>query len=254
MALQTATRATRKPPHDSLPTSRKNRQVEKALARDLNRIVNAIRHELPDYRLSKTTELDARVRPLLTPYVLATLRKHMTDSYSLGIDYLTSLPGLRNIPGYVTRSDLEIVKGLADSYSIRFWNRVSKVLSAENTITLNYVKGSATSLLNANYIVNSLAIGATNEPLNLATVTKARVLTGVPALLLTNVAIAQLDDFTFDLPLELELVAEWRTSMDDRVCQICEDLEGEYRLDEQVPQPVEDSHPNCRCRILIEGA
>lgn len=268
----------RRPPHDSTPTSQANRLIERRLMHDLNRIVNAIRQELPNYRLSKGAELDARIKPMLHSHVLATFRKHITDSYSLGMNYVTSLPSLKGIPGYLTSSDLEIIKTLAASYSTRFWGRTSISLRDQNTITLNYAEISDHSLLNPNYIVNSLGIGATNEALNQATLQKARVLTGTRAPTsdigitrtltglssqtiqsnqskrASSVAVAALDDLFPDLPLELELTAEWVTSMDDRVCEICEGLEGDYFLDEEVPQPVEDSHPNCRCRLLIEGA
>jgi hypothetical protein len=244
----------RHPPHDSTPTSRANRQIEKALSRDLNRIVNAIRHELPDYRISKSSELEARIKPLLRTSISSTLRKHMTDSYVQGINYVTSLPGFSGILGYLTSSDLEIIKGLVDSYSTRFWGRTERALT--NTISLEHLNKPEAQLLNPNYIVNTLAIGATNEALNQATIQKARVLTTNAIKSKSNVGIAQeFDEFEFpDLPLDLELVAVWVTSMDELVCPICEELEGDYSFDEEIPQPVEDSHPNCRCRIIIEGA
>jgi hypothetical protein len=124
-------------------------------------------------------------------------------------------------------------------------------------VSTEFLNQSEALLLNPNYIVNSLAIGATNEALNVATVAKARALTGLSVISPEkNVGLAQFDEFEFpDLPLDLELTAVWVTSQDEGVCEICEGLEGEYRLDDfDLPTPVDDSHPNCRCRIIIEGA
>lgn len=51
----------------------------------------------------------------------------------------------------------------------------------------------------------------------------------------------------------------WATREDDSVCPICEELNGEiYGVDTQTgiidgPLPVEDTHPNCRCRYLVFG-
>ena len=223
--------------------------------RDLNKVVNAIRQELPDYRLGKQAELEARIKPKLRTAISAIFRKHITDSYAQGISYVTSLPGFSGIQGFLTSSDLEIIKGLADSYSTRFWGRLN--LSLGNTINSEHLNKPEAELLNPNYIVNALAIGATNEALNQATLRKAQALTGGTNGPLHHVGIAQeFDEFDFpNLPLDLELVAVWVTSLDELVCPICEDLEGDYPLaDGDPPLPVEDSHPNCRCRIIIEGA
>ena len=46
----------------------------------------------------------------------------------------------------------------------------------------------------------------------------------------------------------------WITAADDRVCEICESFEGEvYTMDDidLAPVPVDDSHNNCRCRLLL---
>ena len=226
--------------------------------RDLNRIVNRIRrHEIPGYRTNKVTEMTLSVQPRLTSIVSSILRKHIQSSYVLGISYVGSLPSFQNVSGYVTHRDLDMVKELTQQYLTRFWGRLAHALSKENTVSTEFLNQSEALLLNPNYIVNSLAIGATNEALNVATVAKARALTGLSVISTEkNVGVAQFDEFEFsDLPLDLELTAVWVTSMDEGVCEICEGFEGEYRLDDfDLPQPVDDSHPNCRCRILIEGA
>lgn len=45
----------------------------------------------------------------------------------------------------------------------------------------------------------------------------------------------------------------WRTEQDALVCPICQPLEGQtWELDDpDIPTPIEDTHPNCRCRIEL---
>lgn len=67
---------------------------------------------------------------------------------------------------------------------------------------------------------------------------------GATALSLASLAGQQLE--------EQQLV--WVTEADDRVCDICESLEGEvYSVNDIdiIPVPVVDSHNHCRCRLLL---
>jgi len=45
---------------------------------------------------------------------------------------------------------------------------------------------------------------------------------------------------------------EWLTARDERVCKICQALDGQQWAfdDPQRQQPPYDSHPNCRCAII----
>ena len=42
---------------------------------------------------------------------------------------------------------------------------------------------------------------------------------------------------------------EWLTVRDFAVCPICEDFEGQIWPIDEAPQPPDDSHPGCRCRL-----
>lgn len=48
----------------------------------------------------------------------------------------------------------------------------------------------------------------------------------------------------------------WETEQDNKVCDECEALAGQrWRHDDteaDIPIPVDDTHPNCRCRIVLE--
>lgn len=45
----------------------------------------------------------------------------------------------------------------------------------------------------------------------------------------------------------------WKTEMDDRTCQFCENLQDEVFsiLDSFIPEPENDTHFNCRCRLML---
>ena len=54
-------------------------------------------------------------------------------------------------------------------------------------------------------------------------------------------------------PIEIpeKLLVIWITERDSRVCPICSPLDGQtFDIDESPPQPVDDTHPGCRCRLL----
>lgn len=52
-----------------------------------------------------------------------------------------------------------------------------------------------------------------------------------------------------------KLVYEWRTRQDEKVCPICEDLDGtQYTIDDSaIPRVPDDSHFNCRCRLVVQS-
>ena len=248
-----ATIATRRT-HENTVTSKTNREIESTLESNLVKIVNAVLKEINKSDVeNRVGAIDITVRPLMNSFVYATFRKHITESYMLGINYVTSISRLDKIPGYLTNSDIDKIKLLADSYLERFWGRISDSLKREEE-NEDYD-------LTVHNITDPLAIGATNEALNIATITKAKKFTG-------NFTIGDLgskegasteefsndflaEGFPLELPLGIEFKMEWVTAQDNRVCPICEELSGDYSLDEFIPQPVEDSHPNCRCRLLF---
>lgn len=44
----------------------------------------------------------------------------------------------------------------------------------------------------------------------------------------------------------------WVSAEDDRVCEFCQDLNESIWDREEAPQPVSDSHPNCRCILVAD--
>lgn len=251
--------------HGNTITSKANRKIEETLAHNLSKITNRVIREVARYseeqsqqtqQQNKRTIIDTRIKPLMNSFVTATFRKHVTDSYLLGINYVSgSHSKLKTVPSYITSSDVDRVKQITESYSNRFWDRITKRLEKEEE--------SEDNDLMVQNIISPLAIGATNETLNTATVTKVRKFTGrfsVGDIELSSKEAARrsandLEDIAeeildLDLPLDTEVRMEWVTAEDEKVCDICEDMAGEYSADE-VPEPIEDSHPNCRCRIMV---
>lgn len=252
--------------HGNTATSKANRKIEETLVENLSKITNTIFREVSRYndeqaqqtqQQDKRTIIDTRIKPLMGSFVSATFRKHITESYLLGINYVSGAHSrLKKVPSYITSSDVERIKQLSESYSNRFWDRVIYRLEKEGE----------DNDIDIQSIISPLAIGATNETLNQATVTKVRKFTGRFSIgdseFLSKEAATRKFDFNeiadelldlgdLDLPLDMKVTMEWVTQQDDKVCEICEDLEGQYESDEDIPQPVESSHPNCRCRLVV---
>lgn len=304
--------------HENTAASKANAKVEKSLMSDLNQYVNLIRSELDKTQTFQWSDLHSRIMPTLKPSVMQTMRGHLSQSYELGAQYVTDKTGLGAGAFFLTHSDIDNIKTLAETYTDKFFGRV--VLSLNSTIRKSVVTTTrggrsrklvpqppADSTINPNYIVNSLAISATTTALAEGTRNKARSLllntrTGsqavlsaaaeteeekkkrkrraAAALLEREEAAQQLDpDLLFEDDMQDEIITGtflgvaagislallagaqlqeqnwvWITAADDRVCDICEPLEGEVYSMEDIdtaPRPIDDTHETCRCRLLL---
>lgn len=67
-------------------------------------------------------------------------------------------------------------------------------------------------------------------------------------------AIPQYGEAGYPGPLPQRRVLVWHTARDDRVCDYCSQYEGfTVPLEEshQMPTPHRDTHPHCRCRVIL---
>ena len=92
------------------------------------------------------------------------LRSNIQASYQLGIAYVSSI---EKREGYLTTSDLVIIKQLVDDYIVRFWGRIDILIqdlrTEKNTISNNFIS-------------TSLATDICVKTLNSATAKKARAI------------------------------------------------------------------------------
>lgn len=279
------------PAHEATQVSRQNLRIEKSLMTELNRFVNAIRSELDKTPDLQWTRLRAILIPRLYNSVFQVMRSHISQSYELGANYITDRVGLSNasflthsdidnikaLAGEFTNKffgriqlslDATIRKSFAspqqapDSSINPNFISTSVAISASSKALAEGTRLKAKSLIDSN---------AEQAVLSAATKKKKRKkpaaaapapvfldeeemiddlllgvsggLAGATALSLASLAGQQLE--------EQQLV--WVTA-ENPCTEICEPLEGEvFSMDDIdiIPQPVDSTHLNCRCRLLL---
>lgn len=253
------------PIHNNTSVSRTNREVEKDLLVQLDRYVNVIRRELEKSPNARWTQLRAILIPRLHDSVNQTIRSSLEQSYQLGAQYVTNKVGLQSA-SFLTHNDIDHIKRLSDEFTGKFFARVQ--MSLDSTIRKEFYQQEAPdSPINPNFITTSVAVSATSKALAEGSRQKARSLIVSNGLLNLNPPVLSAAD-----PLdEEEFVIEEFTSIDEIAahslidqqwmwvtaedpCPICSELEGEVWDMEEfdfLPIPVDDTHPSCRCRIVL---
>ena len=276
------------PSHEQTQASRDNLKVEKSLMRELNRFVNAIRGELDKSPDLQWTRLRAQIIPRLYDSVFQVMRSHISQSYELGANYITDRVGLANA-SFLTHSDIDNIKALALEFTNKFFGRIQ--LSLDATIRKSFAspQQAPDSSINPNFISTSVAISASSKALAEGTRLKTKSLINANNTKQGVLSAATKDDddedeaaamfldegemiddlmlgvaggFAGALALSFASMAGqqleeqqlvWVTA-EDPCIEICQPLEGEvYSMDDIdiIPQPIDDTHPNCRCRLLL---
>jgi hypothetical protein len=256
------------PIHNNTAVSRKNREIEKQLLAQLDRYVNVIRRELEKSPQARWTQLRAILIPRLHDSVNQTIRSSLEQSYRLGAQYVADKAGLQSA-FFMTHNDIDYVKKLSDEFTDKFFARVQ--MSLDSTIRKEFYQQEAPdSPINPNFITTSVAVSATTKALAEGSRQKARSLivnNGLklnPPILAAAAAAADpldeeefvIDEFTsIDEIAAQTLMGErwvWVTAGDP--CPICSELEGEtWNMEDFdfLPLPPDDTHPNCRCRLVL---
>lgn len=279
------------PAHEATQVSRQNLRIEKSLMTELNRFVNAIRSELDKTPDLQWTRLRAILIPRLYNSVFQVMRSHISQSYELGANYITDRVGLSNasflthsdidnikaLAGEFTNKffgriqlslDATIRKSFAspqqapDSSINPNFISTSVAISASSKALAEGTRLKAKSLIDSN---------AEQAVLSAATKKKKRKkpAAAAPAPVFLDEE-EMIDDLMFGLAggfagataLSLASLAGqqleeqqlvWVTA-EDPCFEICAPLEGEvFSMDDIdiIPQPIDDTHPNCRCRLLL---
>lgn len=252
------------PIHNNTSASRSNKEIEQELQRQLNKYAIVIRlgvENAPNH--AKWTHLRGIIEPRLKDSVNQTIRASLTKSYELGASYVTDKVGLKNAT-FTTHNDIDNIKVLSDEFTGKFFTRARTALD----LALRRDQGQEqnNSAISTNFITSAIAISATTKALAEGSKQKAKALI-VNNRLRRPIQTAQaetedidFEDFVFtDTTIESLAADEleqqqwiWVTAGD--ACEICDDLEGEtWNMDELdfMPVPVDDTHNNCRCRLLL---
>lgn len=223
--------------HESTITSRRVRKVEDKLIVDLSRIVSRIRSEsIYDISLLRR-KYDVQVTDVV--------RNSIQRIYNQAVLYVTKF---FNVSDFITATDLNKIKDYTLYYVDQFWFRVNKYVLGRNTVLEQFLHYHPRSPLSDNYIVTIVSTEIATRILSLATLNKTKQLAQS----------GRIDEkFTIRkaqfLPYFFEIVFQWFTARDDRVCPICRSYEGkQFQVDDVIPVPgSESAHPNCRCRLML---
>jgi hypothetical protein len=279
------------PSHLQTGASQENREIERSLLTDLNQYVNLIRTELDQTPSMQWTHLRSMIIPRLRDSVAQTMRGHIEQSYAIGAQYITSRVGLQgasflthNDIDNIKSLTQEYTDKFFGRVQLSLNNTLNKTFATReppdspinpNFITTSIAISASSKALSEGARLKAKSILATNQNiqavLSAATATKKskKKKKPVPAVVPLIDTIDEEEFFDLQLPIGLglaggislaSLAADQLTSLEwiwvcaEDPCTICQDLEGEvYTMDDidLAPRPVDDTHNNCRCRILL---
>lgn len=254
--------------HENTVVSTENDTLEVDLSYKLNAICKIIRELIKSNPSIKTVEqlqglgLDAEVYDIIRSYV--------QQSFQLGTKYVSDIA--RAEPR-LTESDILAIKQMTDSFVFRFWARVQMQIFEMKISSSGLIEEMTlpNDEFNPNFIVNSLSIAITSQALNEATKTKATELLLLPPSPIITTATTQQPNMQQELtagttykslqqrilsPIDVTnpVVYMWVTTIDERTCPICIALHGQtWDIDnaDDIPNIPDDTHYNCRCRIML---
>ena len=165
--------------------------------------------------------------------------------YAAGVTYVNTK--LKTDP-YLTTTDITNQQEQTTKAVDAFWSRIQK--DAIRTIEEESIEPKPA--LNTAAVLNSIAAFATTTALAQSTLSKTKQI--VQPLSLSDVDAEGELEIGFEIK-ELKPRLKWNTQSDERVCPICNALDGhEWEQDDsEIQQPPDSSHVNCRCYLeLIE--
>jgi len=205
--------------HESSRTSKEVAVLEERLKKKLSGVIKRMQEDdiadIGTLRNKYGDEVKAIIASTVQAVFLEALK--YTDRFNEGGVILSA-------------EDVNKINDTARKYTDRFWLKANEIIN-RNTTLLNENNYEERNPLN---VTNQLALLASNLTLGLLSQTTVDKLQGLG-------------------DPEIKLV--WITALDERVCPICRPLHArEWDINDYnilYPGP-EDSHHNCRCRLLIK--
>jgi len=167
------------------------------------------------------------------------LRHYSYKAYIVGAEYAASKKRMAYFP---TAIDLQNMRGVTDYYYPRIWLRLNQIIHRNDVLMQKY-DFEPRSELSTNYAVTIIAISLITSAIGKGTASELEQLQSAHKSIKIKQAQAQ------DLLV-------WTTQEDEKVCPICEELDGEeWTVDDPGLQtPPDDTHDNCRCYLDIVPA
>ena len=219
-------------------TSQEARKVEDQLAADLEKQYRKV--------MADPSKDFGVLQRKYGPEVEKVIRGAVQKLYLIGSDYTTKALGTT---AFITQTDLTNIKKQVGIATDAFWKRISNAVhKQEFTIIPTTIKIKVAQVGDPT-VEDPFGLSedapAESDPETDSTFLATLIATTTLALS----TLAKLDQ----LPSEEKRKLVWVAEQDDRTCQICLGLNGQEwdEGDPDIPMPVQDSHINCRCRLLI---
>ena len=272
--------------HEDSALSKQVLKLEKKLLLELNNIMKFFKDNYTqDMNPYNFQNLYADFKRDMEIQVTNIIRSYVTKTYTFTTEYVADS---LSVSGFLTKSDIDVIEQLTEDFKERFFGRIKNVLDTGvkkfydslsdifmpasfdqrgdsidkdeeqlNVLVKNIERSQS-------YIFSSLAILIINQTLNKATLLKSRKIILNYSTINNSIfqgADAEIEEMLEDFPIkESDRVRTgnffyiWKTARDDRVCDdYCLPLEDEVFsiLDSFIPEPEQDTHYNCRCRLML---
>lgn len=201
--------------HDRTKTSRTVRAIEDKLAIDLARLARRIIAEEGDVSIAS---FPGTVMVKYDQELRRIIGAAVQQSYQAGIDYASDF---FKLPPAVTKQDRDAMDKEIERRVQEFWGTIMRIVGRKD-------------------------MEPHKRPFDLG----AAMAASATVLAWSVLALATWNK-TRELSPDTQVI--WITALDDRVCPICRPLHGRVWSvsDPDLIVPVDDTHPNCRCRLLI---
>lgn len=212
-------------------TSQAARKIENELAADLEKQYNKIMND---------GEKDFGVlQRRYGPEVEKVIRGAVQKLYLLGSDYVTKT---LDTTAFITQTDLVAIKKQVKSGTDAFWRRIYNAIHKKEFSIIPKVHMAAASSVSSIDDEEPALPDPETEALSLATI--------LATMTLALSTLTKLDQLPSDQARKLV----WVTDQGPNVCPICSALEGQEwdEGDDSMPLPIQDSHINCHCRLMIK--
>lgn len=200
--------------HERTSTSRAVAEIERGLGNKLRVLAQTIRRDkFFPYNL-------AALKEKYNNEVTITIQSAIQQAYIAAIDYVAKFD---KMPSLLTQMDLNTIEQQTRVEVEAFWRTIMRDTISQQVTGIF-------PLVNIPAATSLLAVASTFGILSFATLLKLKQLGQ--------------DDAT----------VTWITALDERVCPICRPLQGKtWKVgDSTLQTPIRDTHPNCRCRLLLK--
>lgn len=227
---------TRIPKHSGLlQISKDSQKIEDALNEKLVSLVGSIQ------KLDKGDQIflanDYKER------IAASIRRAVEQIYEIAGNYVSEFTSKEY---FTTRSDIDNIARIAENYINVFYSRIQR-----------FSDPNIDKPIKPEFIVRLTTATITQATMRAAIIAKSQqILTPVTVTTAAFETILDNDAFSTDINTP-KIVYVWVTSQDDKVCPICSGYEGQawdFDNADAIPDIPDDTHPNCRCLIVLSEA